>query len=226
MSISENFPSIFGIFRIFFVAYMDYLAISGLFFFSKMYYKNKKKFLIFFFKPFFLFGPAILSARHSKSARSPSTPRPAPTRRPGREPATEPIWAELLRTRPGLSPESGITTPPDVQAGYGTTSPCRAPLKPQPPRPVSRASPCAAALESEPSRPVRRHRFAGVKPTGGSRRRQELRKVEPHVGSLFPARTSRRSATARGDSVAAAPGQRKKKTMRFCNLAPVFSCNI
>jgi hypothetical protein len=76
-SISENFPRIFGIFRIFFVAYMD----SGLFFFSKMYYKNKKKFLIFFFKPFFLFGPAILSAQHSKSAWTPSTPRPAPTRR-------------------------------------------------------------------------------------------------------------------------------------------------
>jgi hypothetical protein len=46
-----------------------------------MYSENKKKFLIFFFKPFFLFGPAILSAQHSKSARTPSTPRPAPTRR-------------------------------------------------------------------------------------------------------------------------------------------------
>jgi hypothetical protein len=150
----------------------------------------------------------------------------APTRQPGHEPATEPIWAELLRTRLGLSPEFGITTPPAIQARYGTTSPCRAPLKPQPPRPVSHASPCVAALESEPSRPVCCRRFTGMKPTEGSRRRQELRKVEPHLRSLFPARTSRRSAAARGDRAAAAPRQRKKKTLRFCNLAPVFSCNL
>jgi hypothetical protein len=35
------------------------------------------------------------------------------------------------------SPESGISTPPAVHAVPGKTSPCRAPLEPQPPRPMS-----------------------------------------------------------------------------------------
>jgi hypothetical protein len=219
-SISGNFPRIFGIFRIFFVAYMDYLAISGLFFFTKMYSENKKKFLIFFFKPFFL-----------KSARTPSTPRPAPTRRsnpPARPRACH--GAHLARAAPhptgtlaGVRHHHTADHPSQVRNDLSLPRP----LKPQPPRPVSRVSPCAAALESEPSQPVCCRRFTGVKPTGGSRRRQELRKVEPHLRSLFPARTSRRSAAARGDRAAAAPRQRKKKkTLRFCNLAPVFSCNL
>jgi hypothetical protein len=76
-SIFGNFPRIFGIFRIFYVAFRNYLAISRLFLsrkYSLEIKKKKKKKLFPFFISFSLFGPWLLSAQQTKSVAAPLTP--------------------------------------------------------------------------------------------------------------------------------------------------------
>jgi hypothetical protein len=79
--VSGNFPRIFGIFRIFFVDFMNYLAIYRLFFSPKCFSENKK--INFFYPfPFFSFSPSSFFAQSLKSTAAPSFLGPVAAQHP------------------------------------------------------------------------------------------------------------------------------------------------
>jgi hypothetical protein len=98
-----NFPGNFGIFRIFFVAYMNYLASSRLFFSLIMNSENKRNSIFLLAFSFILFSPHLLLAHQSEVRRcspdslrrsllqlGPAITQPTTlTRQPSRQPARE-----------------------------------------------------------------------------------------------------------------------------------------
>jgi hypothetical protein len=125
---SGNFPGIFRIFRIFFVAYMNYLASSILFFSSIMNSKNKRNSFSFYlflssFSAHICFWPI-----NPKSAGAPKTPcvvrffssaqlspRPTtPTRQHSHEPACESPSGPTPRLWPVSMADTARTPPPPV----------------------------------------------------------------------------------------------------------------